>query len=76
MKKLLGIGLGVLFAVIVMPKLAKMSLAAKYPKGGMAYAAESKPEKAINTCTDVRSKANNLGQVVLKIKCRNEMPSN
>ena len=73
MKKFLGVIIGVLFAIIIMPKLAKMSFAAKYGKAGIAYAASG---KGINNCSDVGPTASNLGQVALKIKCRSERPAN
>lgn len=76
MKKLLGVIIGVLFTMIVLPKLAKMSFAAKYRKSGVAYAAEASPEKAVNSCSDVSTTGTSLGQVALKIKCRGEMPAN
>lgn len=76
MKKLLGLIIGVLFAMIIMPKLAKMSFAAKYRKAGVAYAAEANADRTINSCSDVGTTTSNLGQVALKIKCRAEMPAN
>lgn len=75
MKKLLGIIFGVIFAMVVMPKLAKFSLSAKYKKSGVAYAEEAKPEKSqVPTCANQSANTTNIGEVAMRIKCRGEVP--
>jgi hypothetical protein len=75
MKKLLGIIFGVIFAMVVMPKIAKFTLSAKYKKSGVAYAAEAKTEKPfIATCANQSANTASIGDVAMRIKCRGEVP--
>jgi len=81
MIKLVGMLLGLGFAIFVMPKMAKNSIAAKYHKSGVAFAEESRlpalgsARFRADSCNFKSTRAAHSGKLA-KINCRNIQASN